>query len=286
MGQPRILIADSGSTKTTWCVLSAQDNTIIETQGISPYFLDAGQIREVLTSELLPHLGGAAPQITHIYYYGTGLGDDNNKVLLRGILAEVFPDSEVQVTHDLMGAAHALCGRNKGVASILGTGSNSCVFDGTRILRNNPGLGFILGDEGSGAFLGKKVIQYYLYHTFDEELTERFDQKYHTRKAEILDRVYKKPYPNRYLASFSLFLSENRGHFMVENIIEDGLNDFFFHHLCKYPESWETPVHFTGGIAWAFRDVVHLLCDSYKLTAGQILRAPMDGLIRYYQQSF
>jgi N-acetylglucosamine kinase-like BadF-type ATPase len=283
MGIPRLLIADSGSTKTTWCVLTAQGTTMVDTQGISPYFLNASQIREVLTGELLPQIENPPEEITHVYYYGTGLGDDNNKALLAGVLAEVFSQSDIQVTHDLMGAAHALCGRDKGVASILGTGSNSCVFDGTRILRNNPGLGFILGDEGSGAFLGKKVVQYYLYHTFDPDLTERFDQKYHTDKAAILDQVYRKPYPNRYLAGFSLFLSENRGHFMVENIIEDGLNEFFFHHLCKYPESWETPVHFTGGIAWAFRDVVLQLCDSYELTAGQILKAPMEGLIRYYQ---
>jgi N-acetylglucosamine kinase-like BadF-type ATPase len=283
MGLPRLLIADSGSTKTTWCVLTAQDKTIVNTQGISPYFLSAGQIREVLTGELLPKIGNPAAEITHIYYYGTGLGDDKNKALLREVLAGVFPHSEIQVTHDLMGAAHALCGRDKGVASILGTGSNSCVFDGKDIVRNNPGLGFILGDEGSGAFLGKKVVQYYLYHTFDPDLASLFDQKYHTDKAAILDQVYKKPYPNRYLASFSLFLSENRGHFMIENIIEDGLNEFFFHHLCKYPESWETPIHFTGGVAWAFRDVVHQLCESYELTAGQILKAPMEGLIRYYQ---
>src|ERR687889_564403 len=128
--------------------------------------------------------------------------------------------------------------RQKRIVCILGTGSNSCYFNGKNIAKNSPGIGYILGDEGSGAYLGKKVVQYFMYKTFDEDLRYKFDLKYNTTAAEILENVYKKPLPNRYLASFALFLSENRGHYMIENIIEDGLNDFFYYHLCKYPEVW------------------------------------------------
>jgi N-acetylglucosamine kinase-like BadF-type ATPase len=181
-----------------------------------------------------------------------------------------------------MAAARALCGNGKGVACILGTGANSCYYNGKKIVKNSPGLGFILGDEGSGAYLGRRVIQYYLYKTFDDELTARFESKYRETQASILESVYKKPLPNRYLASFSLFLTENRGHYMIENIIEDGLNDFFFVHICKYRESWTLPIHFTGGVAFAYRDVITELCKGYELELGKILRNPMEGLIQYH----
>jgi glucosamine kinase len=139
-----------------------------------------------------------------------------------------------------------------------------------------------LGDEGSGAFLGKKVLQYYLYNTFDEDLQSRFDAKFVTTYMEILESVYQKPFPNRYLAGFAAFLGENRGHYMVENILEDGLNDFFFNHLNKYSESWTSPINFVGGVADGFKDVLQELCNSYQLQLGKVLKAPMDGLISFH----
>lgn len=282
MKSPLYLIADSGSTKTTWCLLSNGRKKQIHTQGISPYFLSGEQIESVLHQELFPTIKKNIADIDAVYFYGTGLADKKNVKLLCTILQQAFPNGDIHVTHDLMGAARALCGREKGVACILGTGSNSCYFDGKKIVKNNPGLGFILGDEGSGAFMGKKVIQYYLYKTFDNELKDIFDKKYQTTKDQILENVYRKPYPNRYLASFSYFLSENRGHYMIENIIEDGLNEFFFHHIYKYKESWKYPVHFTGGIAWTYRDVIEELCKSYSLESGTIIKAPIEGLIKYH----
>lgn len=284
MEKPLYLIADSGSTKTTWCLLSEHEEKTILTQGISPYFLSAEQIAEVLKKELLPSIDKkTAGAIKHVYFYGTGLADKRNARLLCSILQATFPDCRVDVDHDLMGAALALCGHNKGIACILGTGSNSCYFNGKKIVKNNPGLGFILGDEGSGAFLGKMVVQYYLYGTFDEQLQGLFDRKYHTDKDEILENVYRRPYPNRYLAQFTYFLGENRGHYMVENILEDGLHEFFFRHVYKYAESWKFPVHFTGGIAWTFRDVIEELCRNYGLQQGTIIKTPMEGLITYHR---
>lgn len=276
------LIADSGSTKTTWCLISEDRQTVLHTPGISPYFLSREQILASLKTEVIPGLGLPVSAIREIHYYGTGLGDAANRQLLQGILETLFPGSTVFTSDDLQGAARALCGREKGIACILGTGSNSCYYDGGKVASNNPGLGFILGDEGSGAFLGKKVIQYYLYHTFDQELCEAFDLQYQTNKSEILDKVYRQPVPNRYLASFAHFLDEHRGHFMVENILEDGLNEFFFTHIVKYPECWEYPIHFTGGVAWAFRDVIHSLCMAYELQQGRILKAPIEGLAAFH----
>jgi glucosamine kinase len=276
-----ILIADSGSTKTEWRLLKEKRKKTIFTQGLSPYFLDAPSIEGIIRKELLPSL--SKDPISAVYFYGTGNANPANARMIKGVLKKVFPGAELEVQHDLMGAARALCGRQKGVACILGTGSNSCAYNGKSIVNNSPGLGYVLGDEGSGAYLGKIVIQYYLYHTFDEELKIKFEAQYPSKPEIILDSVYKQPLPNRYLASFSHFLAENRGHYMVENIIEDGINDFFFRHLCKYRESWSQTIHFTGGVAYAFKDVVRELGHAYEFDIGTISQAPMDGLEAFHR---
>lgn len=277
-----ILIADSGATKCEWCFVSANNRKqVIFSQGISPYFLNAVQIESILRNELIPSLKDKVPDA--VYYYGTGCSNPANAKLVKKAISQVFPASAIQVTHDLMAAARSLCRNEKGIACILGTGSNSCYFDGKKIVKNSPGLGYVLGDEGSGAYLGKKVIQYFLYKTFDEDLRFRFQEKFKVDSVDILENVYKKPLPNRYLATFTLFLSENRGHYMVENIIEDGINDFFFHHLCKYGESWKYPIHFVGGVAFHFMDVIKDLCDAYQFELGLILKNPMEGLVEYHR---
>ncbi len=275
------LIADSGSTKTEWCLLQGKKKITVSTQGISPYFLDAAQVQAILVKELLPKLKKNVP--TEIFFYGTGCSNPANVKMIRQSIKAVFPKAKITVDHDLAGAAKALCGHSKGIACILGTGSNSCYYNGKKIVKNSPGLGYVLGDEGSGTYLGKKVLQYYLYNTFDVELMDRFNSTYKTSVTEILDAVYKKPLPNRYLASFAQFLVENRGHFMVENIIEDGLNDFFFNHIYKYRESWTMPINFVGSVAYGFRDILKELCDSYELQLGKVLKSPMVGLISYHQ---
>jgi glucosamine kinase len=275
------LIADSGSTKAEWCLLNGNSRKTVFTQGISPYFLSAAQIEDILRKELVPGLRKAAPDEVH--YYGTGCSNAENVKIVKQAIKKVFPGATVNVNHDLLGAAKALCGNNRGVACILGTGSNSCYYDGKKVVKNSPGLGFILGDEGSGAYLGKKVIQYYMYKTFDADLMDRFEAKYHVTADEILDAVYKKPLANRYLASYTGFLAENRGHFMVENIIEDGLNDFFFNHVYKYRESWTMPINFVGSVAYGFKDVLKEMCASYELQLGIVLKNPMDGLVKYHR---
>jgi N-acetylglucosamine kinase-like BadF-type ATPase len=274
------LIADSGSTKAEWCLLDGKKKKTIYTQGMSPYFLTGEQIEAVVRLELKPKLKGVEPD--EIFYYGTGCSNPNNVKTVKKVLQKMFANAKVDVNHDLMGAAKALCGDEKGVACILGTGSNSCFYNGKKIVKNSPGLGFILGDEGSGAYLGKKVVQYFLYNTYDPDLMDRFNAKYNTNAVEILEAVYKQPLPNRYLAGFVPFLVENRGHFMIENIIEDGFNEFFFHHIYKYKESWTLPVNFIGSVAYGFRDVLKEMCDTYELELGKVLKNPMDGLVKYH----
>jgi N-acetylglucosamine kinase-like BadF-type ATPase len=276
------LIADSGATKAEWCLLKNGKKKILFTQGISPYFLTTDQITELLVKELKPQLKNA--EVDEIFYYGTGCANPVNARSVKKALSKIFEEAKIEVTHDLMAAARALCGKKKGIACILGTGSNSCYYDGKKIVKNSPGLGYVLGDEGSGAYLGKKVIQYYLYRTFDDDLRGRFDADYTTNAQEILENVYKKPLPNRYLAGFCRFLAENRGHYMIENIIEDGLNDFFFTHLCKYRETWTLPVSFAGSVAFGFQDVLKQLCNSYEFELGMVMKNPMEGLIEYHSE--
>lgn len=275
------LLADSGSSKTVWCLLDGKKKKTITTQGISPYFLSAEQIRELLAKELFPKVKSSLPN--EIFYYGTGCANPANAKSVKQALKKTFPSAHINVDHDLMGAAKALCGKDPGVACILGTGSNSCYYNGRKIVKNSPGLGFILGDEGSGAYLGKKVVQHFLYNTFDPDLMDRFNAKFNTNSVEILEAVYKQPLPNRYLANFVIFLVENRGHYMIENIIEDSFNDFFFNHLYKYKETWTHPIHFIGSVAYGFKDVLKEMCNNYELQLGSVLKHPMDGLIKFHR---
>ncbi len=274
------LIADSGATKAEWVLINNGKKKTIFTQGISPYFLNTDQVAELVENELAKKLKNIT--VEEIHYYGTGCANPENAKSIKKALQRVFQKAHINVNTDLMAAARAVCGHEKGIACILGTGSNSCYYNGKTIAKNSPGIGYVLGDEGSGAYLGKKVIQYYLYNTFDEDLRARFDAKFLTNGVEILDNVYKKPLPNRYLAGFTMFLAENRGHYMIENIIEDGLNDFFFQHLCKYNEVWKYPVSFVGSVANGFKDVIQQLCNSYEFEVGTILKNPMQGLVKFH----
>ncbi len=274
------LIADSGSTKAEWCLIDGKKKKHFLTQGLSPYFFSGEQIQAIIQNELKVKMKLVEPD--EIFFYGTGCSSPDNAKLVKKAIQKNFTGAKISVDHDLMGAAKALCGSEKGIACILGTGSNSCYYNGKKIVKNSPGLGYVLGDEGSGAYLGKKVVQYFLYNTFDADLMDRFVAKFNTNSYEILQAVYKKPLPNRYLASFAIFLAENRGHYMVENIIEDGFNDFFFNHVYKYRESWTLPVNFIGSVAFGFKDVLKEMCTSYELQLGKVLQKPMDGLVKFH----
>lgn len=279
---PAILIADSGSTKCEWCLLVNGKKKTVLTPAMSPYFVTAENMIQLLQQQLLPKIKNTP--IDALYFYGTGLGNPANVAIMKKVFKQLFPKTKTELNTDLLGIARASCGNQKGIACILGTGSNACYYNGKKIVSISPGLGYVLGDEGSGAYLGKKVIQYFLYKTFDEDLMSRFQKRFGETHASILENVYKKPLANRYLANFTMFLVENRGHFMIENIIEDGLNDFFFTHLYKFKESWTQPIHFVGSVGFGFRDVLKDLCNSYELELGKVLKTPMPGLVAYHKQ--
>ncbi len=275
-----ILIADSGGTKCEWCFIAEGKQKKIITEGLSPFFLSADAIKTVIQKKVLPKLKNISPEC--IYFYGTGLGLKENKSLLKKILKAVFPQAIVEADTDILGAARSLCGNEKGNVCILGTGSNCCFYNGKKITVNFPGLGYVLGDEGSGAYMGKKVIQYYLNNIFDPSLKAAFDQQFALSKQDILQGVYTLEKPNHFLAGFAYFLLEHRGHYLIENIIEDALNDFFSQHLSKMKESTKYPIHFTGSVAYFFRDAIKEIAYNYSMLPEKIIQKPMDGLIQFH----
>lgn len=278
-----VLIADSGATKTEWKLINAKHSRSFFTKGISPYHMQQQEISDLILSEFPKSV--LNKPVSTIFYYGTGCKTSLKANIVKKALRSIFMGAEVHVTHDLMGASISLCGKEKGIACILGTGSNSCYFNGKKIVHNSPGLGYILGDEGSGAYLGRKVIQHFLYGMFDVELNKSFLTLFQTNRDEILHKVYREPFANRYLAGFSLFLSANRGHYIVENIIEDGLRDFFDQHINSYPQRFEVPIHFVGSIAFHFKDKIDELCNQFGVKLGKIYKQPMNGLVAYHKNS-
>lgn len=277
-----LLLAESGSTKTDWCLLQKTGEVAhIKTSGINPYLQSAEQILNLLQQELA--LDASRHGINGIAFYGAGASRPEQQQKLAAVLEQYFGVKNIDVQCDMMAAARALCGDTEGIVCILGTGSNSCYYDGKDIKDRQTSLGYIAGDEGSGNYLGKRVLQYYAYHTFDGELRAAFEQLYGDDMGLILSKLYKEPFPNRYLAGFVQLLKQNRGHYMVENIIEDGINDFFHAHLMKYRHSWKTPLHFTGAVAFEFSDIINSLCQQYELELGIVEKSPIDRLVAYHK---
>lgn len=278
-----ILVAESGATKTDWQLINEKGRkTSFSTTGINPYLQKTEEIEAVLAGEL--GWNTKKHTVDEIYFYGTGASSKEQQEKVKKVLVRFFNTKKVQVNHDMLAAARAVCHDDKGIVCILGTGSNSCYFDGKKIKEQQRSLGYIAGDEGSGNYLGKRVLQYYAYKTFDEELTASFEQLFGNDFNAIVKKLYSETFPNRYLASFVLLLRENRGHFMVENIIEDGLNDFFHAQILKYRYSWKSPIHFVGSIAYEFREVLKRLCEQYELELGTIVKSPIHNLVDYHRK--
>jgi glucosamine kinase len=279
---PSFLVAESGSTKTDWCLLKKGKKPLFfKTGGINPYLQSNEDILTILKSELEWDSKKTPDSVS---YYGAGAGSKAKQEDISTVLKQFFGVKKVSVNSDMLAASRGLCGDKKGIVCILGTGSNSCYYNGKAIKEQTASLGFIAGDEGSGNYMGKRVLQYYAYKTFDTELHLAFEQLFGNNVTDILNKLYHQPFPNRYLAGFVQLLIENRGHFMVENIVEDCLNDFFHHHILKYRQSWKLPLYFTGSIAYEFKDVIENLCSQYELEIGKIEKSPMDGLLKYYKE--
>ena len=277
-----ILVSDSGSTKCDWVLVDKDGSTVnTSTIGFNPFFHSTEEVRSELTlnSVLMEHKDA----VEYVFFYGAGCSHPSrNKIISDAILA-VFPNvRECVVDHDLTGAAIASCGDSEGIACILGTGSNSCYYNGESVFEATPALGFILGDEGSGSYFGKQLLADWLYERMPSDIQKEFGDAYNLNKEEIFDMVYRKPRANVYLASFMKFVSERKSHPYFKQLIYTGLARFIATHVWCYQNFREVPVHFVGSIAYYFREVLEEVAFNHKFTVGKIVKRPREELAKYH----
>lgn len=277
-----IAIADSGATKTEW-VLIGKNGEISKAQtiGFNPYFIKTDGIKEELDKNLFPFVNNQL--VKEVFFYGAGCSTPTNCDIVGNALEDFFFNADINVEHDLLGAARALLGKEKGIACILGTGSNSCSYNGIFITENVNSLGYVLADEGSGAYLGKQLVREFYLDELPADLKEAFDKKYNYSLENILNAVYNRPSPNRFLASFSYFLSANIRHEHVRNLIRNAFRAFFTHQVTKYKGYKDLPVRALGSVAWHYRDFLLETAKEFGITIDKILQNPMDGLIEFHR---
>lgn len=277
-----ILIADSGSTKTDWCVVEKGELVQqIFTKGTNPFFQSEEEISNEIATALLPEL--KTDEFDAIYFYGAGCGfPDKIAVVHRVLTKHLKVKGEVEVATDMLAAARGLCGRESGIACIMGTGSNSCYYDGQNIVANVSPLGFILGDEGSGACLGKLMVGDLLKNQMTPELKEKFLQQFNLTPADIIDRVYRKPFPNRFLASLSPFLSQNINEPCVHDLVLNSFKAFFKRNIMQYDNYQNLKVNFIGSVAYYYKNVLAEAAQAMGIQLGTIIQSPMEGLIKYH----
>ncbi len=276
-----ILIADSGSTKTDWRLIDA-DGRIHQdqTEGYNPYLVDTSTIASSIQKNLTESFQQA--NLREIYFYGAGCSVAEKKNLVAEALRTVFPSAKITIEHDLLGAARALCGRNAGMAAILGTGSNSCYYDGQQILENSPSLGWVFGDEGSGSALGRELVRRYLYKAWSNDIQDRITKRFELSRNEILDRIYKQPMPNRFLASFSKFIFQNIEQPEMSELVVQNFRQFFKQHIATYSRANEVPLHVTGSVGFYYSNLLRRVAAEFNVAIGQVTEMPIAGLCLYH----
>lgn len=278
-----ILIADCGSTKIDWCAVSAEGEVVrrMFTGGMNAVMLTEEEMSERIAAELVPQLDGI--NIDEVYFYGAGCLAEEVCANVRRAIADNIPSArKIEVDTDLLAAARALCGRKAGIACIMGTGSNSCYYDGEAIRDNVSPLGYILGDEGSGAVLGKLLIGDVLKNQLPRELCDKFLAQYDLDRLTIIRRVYKEPQANRFLASVTPFLIENIAHPEVHSLVLESFKAFFRRNVLQYDNARDLSVNFIGSIAYYYRDVLCEAAEAMGLVVGTIIKSPMEGLIAFH----
>jgi N-acetylglucosamine kinase-like BadF-type ATPase len=280
-----ILIADSGSTKTSWCLVDHSGHQReFDTEGYNPCYAGGKSLYEILEPNLPANFSPA--DVQEVAFYGAGVYEDKYDVI-RDAISPIFPNARIDAAMDLTGSARALLGRNPGFAAILGTGTNSCLYDGARIIHNIDSLGFILGDEGSGGYMGKRLISDYIRGYMPEEVRGWFWDAYQLTGDQLIDRIYSDPMPNRYCASFTRFLTgEHAGHeYLEQHIIRGSFRDFFNNIVKNYPSYQDYSFNSVGTIGWIFRDRLIEVAAAFGMEADNIIANPMEGLVKYHRES-
>jgi glucosamine kinase len=276
-----LLLADSGSTKTDWLLMdSNQDVLSFKTVGFNPYFVDTEFIRSVITTEIETH--PTLKDVTAVYFYGTGCSSNPKCKIVEDAMALLFPNAAIEVHHDLLSAGRALFGSKKGIAGILGTGSNSCLFDGQKVMESLFSLGYLFGDEGSGAYLGRQYLIKHLKKKVPGEIYKAFEEHCSISPEEILTHVYKKPNPSRFLASFAVFLKSQVDHPFIAQLVEQCFDDFFQEQIQIYDDYGDYTFSCIGSVGYNFRDQLQQAARRSGMTIGRIMASPMPGLREYH----
>ncbi|MFA6260148.1 MAG: N-acetylglucosamine kinase [Bacteroidia bacterium] len=279
-----LLLADSGSTKTDWALIQPGQGLIkrIPTIGFNPYFIDSESIYHALEDTLIDELDRS--QVDQVYFYGAGCSTEAKKAIVYKALIRAFPQTDsIQVGHDLLASARALLGKEQGFAAILGTGANTCIYDGNDCILNIDSLGYLLGDEGSGSYIGKKFVRDFMRRQMEPELHKRFQEKFQIESNEqIFQTLYTTQFPNRYLAGFCRFAEDFPDHPYVKNKVSDAFRDFFKNLVSRYPDYTQYTFNCVGSVGFAYKEILIKMAESYQMRVGKIIASPMEDLIQFH----
>ncbi|RYU90925.1 N-acetylglucosamine kinase [Mucilaginibacter terrigena] len=277
-----ILIADGGSTKSSWCIADAHQSFFFETEGYNPYFVDSAYIARSLKKALPPRV---SKKITEIYFYGAGCAADKIHIIQDALLS-IFTNARCHIEDDMLAAARALLGNKPGFAAILGTGTNTCIYDGKNITHNIDSLGFILGDEGSGGAMGKRIISDYIRGAMPGDIRQIFERTYHITADELIDNIYSKPMANRFCAAYSRFLYDNIKHPYAHGLVSDSFNNLFSNLVSKYPDYKQYKFNCVGSIAYYYKWILASVAAGYGMQLGLIVRSPINDLVNFHLDLF
>jgi len=277
-----ILIADSGSSKTDWRVIH-RNGQISQYRGVgfNPYYMTSEEMAIQMRQDFLVNL---SDEIEQIFYYGAGCAAPERKEEVAQALRSIYSHAKIDIDHDLSAAAHATCGHQPGIACILGTGSNSCDYDGKAIVATRPAAGYILGDEGGGCYVGRKFLQDFIHEEMPQEIRDAAIDRFQITQNIIQDHVYRQPYPSRYMASFCRFITENKSNPYCYGLFYQAFRDFFAKHVCKYENYQSKPVSFVGSIAFYNSDILRKAAFDTGIQVHIIIESPIAGLTLYHQE--
>ncbi len=276
-----LVIADSGSTKADWKIVNSDGtDQLVSTIGFNPFFYTSDAIEAELRKSFVHEV--AVNAANEVHFYGAGCSTPEYCEIVAVALRRIFTNAVVKVEHDLLAAARATCGHEPGVACILGTGSNSCQYDGQNITDNIANLAYLVGDEGSGTHLGKKLLRAYFYRELPIEIKEAFEQSYPGGRDAVLEKIYGSEHANVYLAAFAKFLSNYSDHFFVKKLVFDSFAEFVDRHVRKYKQHVQYPVHFIGSVAFHFQPVLSIVMAERGLQMGIVIKKPIDNLVKFH----
>lgn len=277
-----IIIADGGSTKTNWCLITEEGKKVyFNTEGYNPYFSDANYIIHSLKENLPTDL--QIEKITEVNYYGAGCSVADKQAIVQNAMEAVFINAQINIGHDLLAAARAVLGVNEGFAAILGTGTNTCIYNGKEITHNIDSLAYILGDEGSGCYIGKKLLGDYVRGYMPEAVRQNFWDTFKLTPDDVIDNVYTKPLPNRFCASFSKFVYDNNVNIEYSrNLVKTSFEDFFRNLVSHYPDYQKYTFNCIGSVGYNFRNVLEEVVTENGMVMGNIIRSPIDNLVKYH----